>query len=152
MPSPSTPAQRCATQVRRSVLQLWRRLRPGLQQDDVSLSKLSVLGLLHRHGPLSPSAIAAHEGVKLQTLTRLLAELESDGVVQRTQSEADRRSSVVSLATAGRRRLAGIMQSSDEALARVIAQTLSPQERALLEQACMLLDRVADAMSSRPAE
>jgi DNA-binding MarR family transcriptional regulator len=54
-----------------------------LRRDGISVAKLSVIAHIKRVGSVTPSALAAHEGVKIQSLTRLLAELEADGWLMR---------------------------------------------------------------------
>ncbi|MFS2168281.1 MarR family transcriptional regulator, partial [Variovorax sp. Varisp62] len=61
------------------------------------MAKLSVLGQLHRYGPCTPTALAGLERVKLQSLTRLLAELEAEGWIGRTPHPSDGRQWLLSL-------------------------------------------------------
>ena len=73
------PAQ-CASRLRSAVSLLARQLRSGsAAADSPSVAKLSVLGQLHQHGPCTPTTLAGLARVKLQSLTRLLAELEDGG-------------------------------------------------------------------------
>jgi DNA-binding MarR family transcriptional regulator len=139
-------ALKCATRIRRSVSQLCRKLRPSLQRDGVSMAKLSVIGQINRAGRLSPTELAAREGVRLQTLTRMLAELESEAWLQRTPDDEDRRQSWLSLTPVGKRRLADAAQASDAALARIIEASLSAEERRILFRACELLDALDEAL------
>src|SRR5215468_4626774 len=72
-----------ATDLRRGVVGLARRLR--LERNEVGLTalELSVLGHLHRHGALTPGELAAAERVQPQSLTRTLAALEAAGLMSR---------------------------------------------------------------------
>jgi DNA-binding MarR family transcriptional regulator len=140
-------AARCAATVRRTVSQLCRKLRPSLASDGISMAKLSVIGQINRGGRLSPTELAAREGVKIQSLTRLLAELESKGWVSRVPNKADTRQSLLSLTPAGRKRLTEAAQEQDAALTRIIDNTLSASERFVLLRACVLLDALHDALS-----
>ncbi|WP_261803571.1 MarR family winged helix-turn-helix transcriptional regulator [Variovorax sp. PAMC26660] len=143
------PAQ-CASRLRNSVAQLARQLRSGsATPDGPSIAKLSVLGQLHRHGPCSPTALAAHERVKLQSLTRLLAELEAEGWIGRAPHPTDGRQWMLSLTTDGTRRLKALMRSREAALADAIGATLDADQRALLLQACELLDGLTAALGSQ---
>lgn len=148
MPS-SSLSDRCAAELRRTVSQLSRRLRPSLQRDGISLAKLSVIGQVHRAGRISPTELAAHEGVKLQTLTRLLAELEADGWLLRTRHETDGRQSLLSLTPQGKKRLAEAARASDASLSGVIGDVLGADDQILLLQACKLLDRLDAALGGK---
>lgn len=150
---PDASGALCATTIRRTVSRLCRKLRPSLRQDGVSLAKLSVVGHIHRLGTTSPTEIAAYEGVKVQTLTRTLAELESAGWLVRERDASDRRQSRLTLTPHGRRRLADSAKASDAGLAAVIVATLTASERRLVLRACQLLDALDDALTEeRQAE
>jgi DNA-binding MarR family transcriptional regulator len=118
-----------------------------LLRDGISMAKLSVIGQINRGGQLSPTELAAREGVKIQSLTRLLAELETEGWVLRVPNKADTRQSLLSLTPSGRKRLTDAAQEKDAALARIIDNTLSASERSVLLRACFLLDVLDDALS-----
>jgi DNA-binding MarR family transcriptional regulator len=53
------------------------------------------LDVIARHGPLTPSALAARVGVHVATMTGILNRLEEGGWVTRTRSDGDRRAVVV---------------------------------------------------------
>ena len=149
MPSAlDTDARHSAVRLRATVSHFSRRLRSALPADGISVAKLGVLGLLHRLGPLSPSALARHERVKLQSLTRLLAELEAEGWVRRAPHAADGRQSLLSLTRAGVKVLTADVQRREASLVDAIGATLSAAERAQLLGACALIDRIADALAA----
>ena len=146
-----------AAPLRRAVLVLARRLRPALQGDGLTPAKLSVVGQLYRSGPLGPSQLAAREGVKMASLTRLVAALEGEGWVGRTAHPTDGRRSVLDLTARGRERLIASAQVADAALAEAIARVVDVDELPVLLQACGLLERIGDALtdpagSSTPAD
>ena len=143
-------ARHCALRLRGSVSHFTRRLRSAQGGDGLSVAKLSVLALLHRLGPLTPSELARHERVKLQSLTRLLAELEADAWLRREPHAADARQSLLSLTRAGVKALTADVQRREAALVAAIGATLSSAECAQLLKACALLDRVADAVPAAP--
>jgi len=139
-------SERCAVRLRRAVLVLARRLRPALQGDGISTAKLSVIGQLYRNGPMTPTELAAREGVKLPSLTRLIAELEADGWLVRKADASDGRRWLLGLTAQGRKRLVAFAQAADAPLAEVLATTVSAEERRVLHQACALLERIGEAM------
>jgi DNA-binding MarR family transcriptional regulator len=151
LPSPPNDPRHCALRLRASVSRLTRELRSTLPPEGISLAKLSVLALLHRLGPLTPSELARRERVKLQSLTRLLAELEADGLVARAPHPADGRQSLLSLTRRAVKALTDDVHRREASLADAVAASLSTAERALLLQACALIDRVAQTVADAAA-
>lgn len=138
---------RCASQLRRTVAHLYQSLRPGLRQAGISMAKLSVVGQVFRAGALTPTELAAREGVKIQTLTRVLAELEAEGWLRREPHAADGRQSLLSLTPFGKGQLAKVGRASDAALTEAMQATLQPEDLALLQQACVVMERLDAALA-----
>jgi len=134
-----------ATDVRRGVVGLARRLR--LERNEVGLTalELSVLGHLHRHGALTPGELAAAERVQPQSLTRTLAALEAAGLMSREPDPADGRRSLLAVTEHGQAALRTEMEQRDAWLARAMAGQLTATEIELLRLAGGLLERLADA-------
>src|SRR6185437_14468041 len=149
-PSP-VPAARVAICLRRSVATLMRRLRADPAARALAPAKWSVLAQLHRHGPMTPGELAARECVRMQTLTRLLAELDAAGLVARTVDGADARRRVLSLTRQGRTVLTAEVHRREASLRGAILDVLDVSEREALLAACGLVDRVADALDARRA-
>jgi DNA-binding MarR family transcriptional regulator len=131
-----------ATLLRRSVTRLMRRMR---QDRDLGPAKLGVLSLLFRNGPMTPGALAQAEGVQPQSLTRLLADIEAEGLASRRRDERDGRQSLLELTEAGRRVLAEDAAAKSAWLAAAMEAKLSPTERELLRLAAQLVDRLTEA-------
>lgn len=132
-------------------MHLSRHLRTGMQHDGLPVAMLSVLGQLYRGGPMSPTELARSGGVKLQSLTRLLAELEAQGWIERSVSAADARQSVLTITTRGKKRLGAAAQGADVPLAQAIATRLNAQDQALLLRACTVLASLGDALQDGEA-
>ncbi len=139
----------CAAQLRGAVVHLSRQLRAGMQRDGLAEAMLSVLSQLHRGGSMTPTELARRECVKLQSLTRLLAELEAQGWILRTSLATDARQSLLAITPAGRKRLGAAAKGADVPLAKAIDAHLSTQEQALLHQASALLARLGDALQEQ---
>ncbi len=139
----------CAAQLRSVVVHLSRQLRAGMQHDGLAVAMLSVLSQLHRAGSMTPTELARRESVKLQSLTRLLAELEAQGWIQRASLAADARQSILSITSAGRKRLGAAARGADVPLANAITAHVSVQEQAVLCQASALLARLGDALQEQ---
>lgn len=134
---------RTATELRRSLAQLNRRLRLQTHERGLSAAKHSLLGHLYRDGASTPGALATAEAVKPQSVTRVLAELERSGLVMRTQDEADRRQFKVELTDQGRDTLQREAQQRALWLASAMDSHLTLIERELLGLTAKLLDRLA---------
>lgn len=139
------PILETAIALRRALSKLNRRLRSERQDRQTSPGKLSVLSRLYHDGLATPGALASAEGIQPQSLTRILADLETDGSISRRQDAHDRRQHVMEITPSGRDML--YENASDKAawLAAAIAMQLSPVEQGLLQLAAQLLDRLADA-------
>lgn len=141
-----TDAEHCAVRLRTAAMQLSRQLRAAMQRDGLSQAMLSALGQLYRGGAMTPTELARLEGVKLQSLTRLLADLEAAGWMTRQVNQADARQSVLSISPQGKKRLGVAVKGGERSLARVIQTHLSEADQSLLLRACTLLESVAEAM------
>jgi DNA-binding MarR family transcriptional regulator len=88
--------------------------------------------------------LALLEQSQPQTLTRLLAELEGQGLISRTQDQEDRRRAIIAITREGSRVLSDDMRQRDTWLAETMARALTPTEHQLLGMAADLLDRLLD--------
>jgi DNA-binding MarR family transcriptional regulator len=131
-----------ATRLRLAVTRTARRLR---QEGTVgfSPSQGAMLATIERHGPLTPSELAQRERVQRPTVTRMLARLEDDGIVQRAADPADGRSFLVSLTPAGRELLHQVRSRKDAYLARRLS-ALDDEERAALARAAEVLEHLLE--------
>ncbi len=119
-----------------------RRLRA---EHRFSLSQGSVLGRLDREGAQSISRLAGAERVRPQSMSQTVAELESQGFVERSPDPVDRRSTLITLTEAGRAELEEDRRRREGWLAGALQESLSAEERRTLERAVRLLERLADA-------
>jgi DNA-binding MarR family transcriptional regulator len=117
-----------------------------MQPDGISAAKLSAIGQLYRAGPMTPTELAAREGVKLPSLTRLVAELEEDGWLAREAHASDGRRSLLALTALGKRRLIAGAQAVDAPLTEVIATSVSADDRRVLLRACALLEKIGESL------
>jgi len=137
------PAESAAS-IRRAALRLALRLRAERGAGGLPLLMLSVLGNLHRRGPLTAGELAAADRLKPQSLTRTLAGLEQQRLITRRPGEVDRRQSQIDITAEGRRRLGRDMQHRDAWLRAALTDALSPTEQELLRLAAPLMERLAE--------
>jgi DNA-binding MarR family transcriptional regulator len=117
-----------------------RRLRQEAG-NDLSPSLNSALATVERHGPMTPSELAVRERIQRPTVTRILARLEQAGLVARTPDPDDRRSSLVAATAEGRALMEELRTRKTAFLARRL-ERLDPEDRAALERAATILERV----------
>jgi DNA-binding MarR family transcriptional regulator len=134
-----------ATEIRRGVISLARRLRLERSEADLTALELSTLGHLHRRGPLTPGELASTERVQPQSLTRTLAALQVAGRVSREADPADGRRSLLAITEYGHAALRAEMEQRDAWLSDAMAAELSATEIGLLRLAGPLLERLAAA-------
>jgi DNA-binding MarR family transcriptional regulator len=140
-------AQRAAEQashVRRAVMRLSRRLRAARPARSLSHAKLSILGHLQTNGDLSATQLARLEETRLQSLTRVLADLERNSLIMRVTDASDRRRAIIRITPEGTRALAADMRHRDAWLSSAMDAQLTPTERALVGLAAELLARLAE--------
>jgi DNA-binding MarR family transcriptional regulator len=134
-----------AEALRWGVSRLATRLRAEQPGSSRALSRLaaSVLANLRHSEALTPSELAAIEGLQTQSLTRVLNELEEQGRIRRSRSAVDARRQNVVITDAGREALREHVRDGNDWLASALRQHLSPAERGVLQIAAGLLEQVA---------
>ena len=130
--------QELAARLRHALARCARRLRQEAGTD-LSPSLTAALATVERHGPLTPSELAARERVQRPTVTRLVCRLEEAGLVTRAPDPADGRSALISVTPAGRALLATARTRKDAFLSERL-EALSAEDRATLERAAALLE------------
>ena len=131
-----------AQALRASVMRLGRRLRQVRADSlDLQSNQLSVMAALLNEGDMLMGALAARERMQPPSMTRIVNGLEERGYVARRPDPSDRRQCLVTVTDAGQEIILANRQRRDEWLTVRIAE-LEPAERAVLQQAVAILDRV----------
>jgi DNA-binding MarR family transcriptional regulator len=141
MPTVQLDTTLVASRLRVALGRLIRRLRA---EHRFPLTQSSVLGRLDREGPCSIGDLANAERVRPQSMTQTIADLESDGLIERRADPSDGRRALVELTARGLQTLSEDRREREGWLARAIAEDLSPREQKLLADALPLLERLAD--------
>jgi DNA-binding MarR family transcriptional regulator len=126
-----------------SVSRLSRRLRRE-RHSDLSPTQLSALGALMRKGPLTLGALARSENVQPPSMTRTVNCLEAMGMVVREPDPDDGRHVLLRVSEPGLELLNAERKRRDAWLAKRLKE-LEPQERAVLREAAVILERLAQA-------
>lgn len=138
-----TQAEHVAEQLRAVTGALVRRVRAESAGQPYSWPQVSVLRRLETDGSMTTADLARAELIKPQTMGALVAELEDEGLVSRSDDAADGRRRLVSITPAGTRTLAERRAARQSWLARTIEAQLDAEEQASLLAALELLRRIA---------
>jgi DNA-binding MarR family transcriptional regulator len=77
--------------VRRGISRIHRLVAASLPRGDLSQAKISALASLQREGSTNAGTLSGRMTIRPQSLTRVLADLERDGLVTRTRAVEDGR-------------------------------------------------------------
>jgi DNA-binding MarR family transcriptional regulator len=131
-----------AGRLRLAVVRLNRRLRAQRDVEAiVTLTQLSAMASLHRHGPMTPGELATCERVQPPSMTKVIAALTERGFVDRSPHPTDGRQTMVALTEAGRDYVDAEVSARERWLEAQLAQ-LTSDERALLRRAVDIIDRI----------
>lgn len=146
------PTQALAARLLRGTLGLSRRLRAIRTAGALSPTKLLVLANLRRDGGVAAADLAAEFRVLPQSLTRLLASLDTAGLIVREPDPTDGRKSLIRITPAGEAALSAEMRNRRERLAAAIGHTLTPAEMGMIGIATDLMLRLATEIGGNDAD
>src|SRR3954471_20567292 len=106
-----------ATRLRLALTRAARRLRQEAGSS-LSPSQGAALATIGRHGPITPSELAARERIQRPTATRLVAKLEARALVRRAADLRDARSCLLSITPEGEALMREMRTRKDAFLAR----------------------------------
>jgi DNA-binding MarR family transcriptional regulator len=142
VPTRQATTAELAHELRETLGRLLRRLRaePG-----PPVAQMTVLARLDRQGPASVSDLATAERMRPQSMAQTVRDLESAGLVSRRPDPDDGRRVFVELTTQGLDTLNATRARREDWLAETLDRELDARERAQLDEALALLQRIADA-------
>ncbi|MBM9466388.1 MarR family transcriptional regulator [Nakamurella sp. YIM 132084] len=108
----------------------------------LTLTQMSALSVIWREGPLTAGELAAKEQVKPPSITRVVSALEQSGLVTRQGNPDDGRQVLVTITDTGTAEIENLVRARELWLGQQLAQ-LSQRDRAVLEKATGILDRLA---------
>jgi DNA-binding MarR family transcriptional regulator len=138
----STAAPPLPARLRLAIARTARRLRQEAG-GGLSPSLNAALATVETHGPLTPSELADRERVQRPTVTRVIAKLETAGLVARTADPLDGRSSLIAITPEGAALLAEVRHRKDAYLAERLRK-LPAEDRQTLARAAQLLEELLE--------
>ena len=136
--APAGTSEAIAGRLRLSATRLARKLRQEAQTG-LTPTQLAALAAVERYGPLTLGALADHEQIAPPSITRVVAKLETDGLVTRLADPADRRVTKVAVTPKGRTLLGATRRRKTEWLTTRL-EDLDAEQRARLADALDTLD------------
>lgn len=137
-----TDSLEVATALHRAAIRLLRTVRVADDETGVSAPKLSALSVLTFGGAQSLTSLARAEQVTAATMSKLVSDLEADGLVAKRVDKEDRRGLRIEVTATGR----ALMEEGRKrrlALLNTRIARLSRDERAQLADASALMMRLA---------
>jgi DNA-binding MarR family transcriptional regulator len=136
-----------------AITRLRARLREeaGVDGTGLSVSQMSVMWNILQEGPVTAAELAAAQHVSPQSIAQTVAVLKAAGLIRAERDPGDGRKTLITASETSRRLVTSVRASKESYLARAIGALISPQERADLDRAIELLERLAAADLSRDA-
>ncbi|HWF55394.1 MAG TPA: MarR family transcriptional regulator [Solirubrobacteraceae bacterium] len=138
---------RTAVGLAKALSRLRNRLREeaGMHSIGLSISQLALLGRIIEDAPTTAASLAGAEHVSQQAIAQSLATLKAEGLVVKRHDPSDGRKTLIEPTPEGRRLHDSMFESREAWLIRAIEATVPDDERAALEHAIELLERLAAA-------
>lgn len=133
-----------------ALVNVLRLLRDVDRESGVSPSRLSALSVLVFVGPMSQAELARIEAVSAPSISLLVRELETEGLVERTADPADARRTIVSASKAGRDLMLRCQRRRLEWLGEAIGRLPAESQRALAKSSQHLDALIVSLRESHP--
>jgi DNA-binding MarR family transcriptional regulator len=138
-----------------AVTRLRRELRKSIRSDypweTLPMAQVELLQVLGEHSPTRVGDLAARQRLAPSTVSGLIGQMMTSGLVARDVDPADRRASVVTLTDAGRDQLTAWTQAHERRLDAAL-HALDDDERAALGAALPALFHLAEYLGEPPAD
>ena len=138
-----TDSLEVATALHRAAIRLLRTVRVADDETGISAPKLSTLSVLTFGGAQSLTSLARAEQVTSATMSKLVSDLEADGLVAKRVDKEDRRGLRIEVTAKGRT----LMEEGRKrrlALLNTRIAKLTREERAQLADASAVMMRLAE--------
>lgn len=138
------------SRLRIAVARIGRVLNRDSSEDGLTRTELSVLGTVVRDGPLGLGELAEFEGINPTMLSRVIAKLDGEGLIQRVADPCDRRAARVRATASGVRRHR-LGRARRTRLLEAHLRAMDPDNAERLLAALPALEALADQVGPRSA-
>jgi len=121
------------------------RLQALVEGGELAPRHLSAFAVIALFGPLTVSELAEREGFALSTTSLLVTQLSEAGLVERCEDAADRRRTVVSVATAHRHESQVVLEAKLSPIRRALDRLGPAGSRALVQGMRVLVEEFTRA-------
>jgi DNA-binding MarR family transcriptional regulator len=142
--SQSDRASALALELRNLIGKLKRKLRDQIGHEDFNLSQASVLLRLEKDGPATASSLARAEAMRPQSMSALIAPLETAGLIRGAPDPNDGRQTFLSLTEKCRKLMDERRAAKQDWLAKTIMAKFSAREQEQLAAALAILARLVE--------
>jgi DNA-binding MarR family transcriptional regulator len=133
-----------------AVTRLRRALRASIRSDypweQLPMAQVELLQVLGEHSPARIGYLAARQRLAASTVSGLIGQMITSGLVAREVDPADRRASVVTLTDSGRAQLAAWTEAHERRMDAALA-SLGPEDRAAVQAALPALFHLAEELA-----
>ena len=131
-------------EIRLTIQRLARRLRSMQADESVTEGQRSVLFTLFNQGAQTLGSLSEHERVTPPSMNRTINALVQAGLVTRVGAADDGRKVTIDLSDAGRTFIHDTKRKRDAWFTRRL-ESLTPEQRSVIDQAASILKDVADS-------
>jgi DNA-binding MarR family transcriptional regulator len=132
-----------AEDLRISIARLSRRLRRQ-GSHSLTITQYAALAAVNQHSSMTPRELAEHEKVQPPSMTRVIAALEEQGLLERKPHPTDGRQVVLNATDRGRALVKEERRRKEAWLSQRLKE-LTPEEQAILRQAAPILQKLSKA-------
>jgi DNA-binding MarR family transcriptional regulator len=142
-------AEEDVARLRTVISRISRRLRPTAAGSKFTRTEVSVLEAVAKRGPIRLSDLAVAEGFNPTMVSRLVRNLEGQGLIRRHPDPGDGRAALVDVTSAGRRLFERIQAERTDQLSLELS-TLKAEDRTVVLDAVPALERLAERLKGNP--
>jgi DNA-binding MarR family transcriptional regulator len=149
-PEPTVDIRPLAEELRLLVARLVRQMRRNAADQGLTITLRATLATIEREGPMTPSELAAYEGISAPSVTRIVKRLIDEGVIKRRPDPQDGRGYLISLTPKGAAVLRALRNRGSTFLEDRL-RNLTPQQLELVPLALEVLEALLDEAPDRQA-